>query len=150
MGYTEEGGTTFRDIVGSLNYIVLVLIICAGALAFVVLYNLANINVEERLREIATIKVLGFYDKEVSSYIFRESIISTLLGIGTGLVLGIPFLKFIINTAEVDAVMFNPQMRWDSFVFSSLLTILFALAVNWVMHFRLKKVEMATSLKSVE
>lgn len=150
VSYSSDGGAKFRDIVGSLNYIVLVLIICAGSLAFVVLYNLANINVEERLREIATIKVLGFYDREVSSYIFRESIISAMMGMLLGLVLGIPFLKFIIQTAEVDAVMFNPQINAGSFIYSSLLTVIFTLIVNYATHFRLKRVDMVSSLKSVE
>lgn len=150
MSYSEEGGKKFQEIVGSLNYIVLVLIICAGALAFVVLYNLANINVEERIREIATIKVLGFYDNEVSSYVSRESFISSMMGMLAGLVLGIPFLKFIIATAEVDVVMFNPQMRWDSFVYAAALTMLFTFIVDRAMYKRLKKVDMVSSLKSVE
>ena len=148
--YSREGGDQFREIVGSLNYIVLVIIICAGALAFVVLYNLANINIEERIREIATIKVLGFYDREVSSYIHRESVVSALMGMLAGLALGVPFLKFIIKTAEVDAVMFNPQMQPSSFIYAGALTMLFTLVVNWAMHFRLKKVDMVSSLKSVE
>ena len=135
---------------GSPQYIVLVIIICAGALAFVVLYNLANINIEERIREIATIKVLGFYDREVSSYIHRESVVSALMGMLAGLALGVPFLKFIIKTAEVDAVMFNPQMQPSSFIYAGALTMLFTLVVNWAMHFRLKKVDMVSSLKSVE
>ena len=147
---SDASGRQFRDIVGSLNYIVLVLIICAGALAFVVLYNLASINVEERVREIATIKVLGFYDKEVSSYIYRESNISALMGMAAGLLLGVPFLDFIIQTAEVDAVMFNPVINKETFLFSALLTILFTSIVNFAMHFRLKKVDMVQSLKSVE
>ena len=133
-----------------MTYIVLVIIVCAGALAFVVLYNLANINVEERVREIATIKVLGFYDREVSAYIYRESILSSLLGIGVGLLLGIPFLRFIIRTAEVDAVMFNPALSPTMFLFSALLSLLFSLVVNLAMHFRLKKIDMVQSLKSIE
>lgn len=147
---SDASGRQFRDIVGSLNYIVLVLIICAGALAFVVLYNLATINVEERVREIATIKVLGFYDKEVSSYIYRESNISALMGMVAGLLLGVPFLDFIIQTAEVDAVMFNPVINKETFLFSALLTVLFTGIVNFAMHFRLKKIDMVQSLKSVE
>ena len=128
----------------------LVLIVCAGALAFVVLYNLASINVEERAREIATIKVLGFYDKEVSSYIDRESNLSALMGMAAGLLLGVPFLDFIIQTAEVDAVMFNPAINKETFLFSALLTVLFTGVVNFAMRFRLKKIDMVQSLKSVE
>ena len=150
VSFSADSGQQFRDIVGSLTYIVLVIIVCAGALAFVVLYNLANINVEERVREIATIKVLGFYDREVSAYIYRESILSSLLGIGVGLLLGIPFLRFIIRTAEVDAVMFNPALSPTMFLFSALLSLLFSLVVNLAMHFRLKKIDMVQSLKSIE
>ena len=150
VSFSADSDQQFRDIVGSLTYIVLVIIVCAGALAFVVLYNLANINVEERVREIATIKVLGFYDREVSAYIYRESILSSLLGIGVGLLLGIPFLRFIIRTAEVDAVMFNPALSPTMFLFSALLSLLFSLVVNLAMHFRLKKIDMVQSLKSIE
>lgn len=150
INYSSEGGKSFRDIVKSMDAIVFVLIICAGALAFVVLYNLANINVEERLREIATIKVLGFFDLEVSAYIHRENTISALIGMAAGLALGVPFVKFIIATAEVDAVMFNPAMDFWSFVFAGALTFVFTLCVNVAMHFRLKKVDMVSSLKSIE
>ena len=150
LSFSEEGGDKFRDLVGSLNYIVIVLIVAAGALAFVVLYNLANINVEERIREIATIKVLGFYDNEVSSYVSRESLISSLMGMAAGLLLGIPFLRFIVSTAEVDMVMFNPQIRWDTYVLSGVLTMVFTLIVDRAMYKRLKKVDMVSSLKSVE
>lgn len=150
INYSTEGGKQFRDIVQSLNYIVLVLILCAGALAFVVLYNLANINVEERLREIATIKVLGFYDGEVSAYVHRENTISSLMGMAVGLLVGIPFVRFIVQTAEVDAVMFNPTINAASFIFAAALTFAFTLLVNFAMHFRLKKVDMVSSLKSIE
>lgn len=150
ISFTSDGGQQFRDVVKSLNYIVLVLIVCAGLLAFVVLYNLANINIEERIREIATIKVLGFYDAEVSAYVSRENTISSLLGMGAGLILGIPFERFIIHTAEVDAVMFNPDIGVWSFVLAGLFTFGFSLLVNSAMHFHLKKISMVESLKSVE
>ena len=150
INYTASSGSQFHDIVDSLNYIVLVLIVCAGALAFVVLYNLANINIEERVREIATIKVLGFYDGEVSAYIYRENILSSLMGMVAGLFLGIPFLRFVIHTSEVDAVMFNPALDAPTFLFSALLTLLFTIVVNIAMHFRLKRVDMVQSLKSIE
>ena len=94
--------------------------------------------------------MLGFYDREVSAYIYRESILSSLLGIGVGLLLGIPFLRFIIRTAEVDAVMFNPALSPTMFLFSALLSLLFSLVVNLAMHFRLKKIDMVQSLKSIE
>ncbi len=140
----------FSDMISSLNYVVLVLIISAGLLAFVVLYNLTNINVNERIREIATLKVLGFYDKEVSAYIYRENVILTILGTGVGLVLGIFFSQFVINTAEMDIVMFGRDIKALSYLLSAVLTLLFAVFVNLVMHFKLKKVKMVESLKSVE
>ena len=150
FGFSEESGDKFRELVGSLNYIVIVIIVAAGALAFVVLYNLANINVEERIREIATIKVLGFYDNEVSSYVSRESFISSFMGMAAGLALGIPFLRFIVATAEVDMVMFNPAIRWDTYLWAGALTMVFTLIVDRAMYKRLKKVDMVSSLKSVE
>ncbi|MBR5265236.1 MAG: ABC transporter permease, partial [Clostridia bacterium] len=150
FGFSEESGNKFRELVGSLNYIVIVIIVAAGALAFVVLYNLANINVEERIREIATIKVLGFYDNEVSSYVSRESFISSFMGMVAGLLLGVPFLRFIVATAEVDMAMFNPAIRWDTYLWAGVLTMVFTLVVDRAMYKRLKKVDMVSSLKSVE
>ena len=126
------------------------LILSAGALAIVVLYNLANINVNERIRELATIKVLGFYDREVTAYITRENTVSSILGMGLGLIGGIFLERFVVHTAEVDLVMFAPDMTWDCFVFAGLLTLVFAEAVNFVLHFKLKKIDMVESLKSVE
>ncbi len=150
VSYTSASGKNFSDIVSSLNYVVLLIIISAGTLAFVVLYNLANINVTERLREIATIKVLGFYDKEVSSYIHRENTISSLIGMIIGLFLGIPFEKFVMGTAEVDAVMFLPGMNLPCYLYAIGLTLAFTYIVNFALHFRLKKVDMVESLKSME
>ncbi|MFQ9872824.1 MAG: ABC transporter permease [Oscillospiraceae bacterium] len=129
---------------------VLVLIISASALAFVVLYNLSNVNVNERIREIATIKVLGFYDREVTQYIFRENVILTVMGIAAGLVLGIFLHQFVIVTAEIDTAMFGRQIYPLSYILAALLTFLFAGVVNFALHFRLKKVSMVESLKSVE
>ena len=145
-----EMGEKFKDLMKSLNIIVVVLIICAGALAFIVLYNLTNINVTERIRELATIKVLGFYDKEVSAYIYRENTISAFFGIIFGLLLGIVLHKFIIQTSEVEVVMFDPARGTMSYVYSALLTTLFIWIVNYVLHFKLKAIDMVESLKSVE
>lgn len=116
-----------------------VLIISAGALAFVVLYNLTNINITEREKELATIKVLGFYDGEVSAYIYRETALLTLIGTAAGLVLGIFLHQFVIRTAEVDMVMFGRSIYWPSFVWAALLTLFFSMLVNLVMHRKLKK-----------
>lgn len=148
--FSEASTKTFRDMISSLNYIVLVLIISAGALALVVLYNLTNINVNERIRELATIKVLGFYDKEVSSYIYRENNISAFIGILFGLIGGIFLHHFVVQTAEIDFLMFAPEVDWFSFVASALLTAVFTLIVNCILHFRLKKIDMVESLKSIE
>lgn len=150
ISYTSESGNRFRDIIGNLNYIVLVIIFSAGALAFIVLYNLININVNERHRELATIKVLGFYDSEVSSYIFKESTLSCIIGIIIGLFLGIPLDRFVISSAEVDAVMFAPGINLLSFVYAGILTFAFNMIVNFAVHFKLKKIDMVESLKSVE
>lgn len=134
----------------NLSYVVAVLIISAGLLAFVVLYNLSNVNITERTREIATLKVLGFYDGEVSAYIYRESIILTLLGTAAGLGLGAVFLRFVVTTAEADTMMFARHIALTSFLFSALLTFLFSFLVNFAMHFRLKRINMVESMKSVD
>ncbi len=150
LSYASEGGGRFRDIISSLNYIVFVIILCAGALAFVVLYNLANINMAERRRELATIKVLGFYDNEVADYINRENIISALIGIIVGLFLGVPLEKFVIAHAEIDSVMFVPTIPASCFIYSIALTFAFVLIVNGVISQKLKKIDMVESLKSIE
>ena len=116
----------------------------------VVLYNLTNININERVREIATIKVLGFYDMEVSTYVFRENAIITILWAGFGLVLGTFLHSFVVKTAEIDMIMFGRDIAPVSFLISFALTILFSLLVNVVMHFYLKKISMVESLKSIE
>lgn len=140
----------FKDMINSLNIVVLVMIISAGALAFVVLYNLTNINLAERNREIATIKVLGFTHKETSNYVYRENIILTVLGIAVGLVLGVFLCNFIVTTIEIDTVMFGKQIHAMSYVLAFALTALFALLVNFIMHFRIKAINMVESLKSIE
>ncbi len=142
--------SSYKDMIGSLNYVVLVLIISAGALAFVVLYNLTNVNISERLREIATIKVLGFYDDEVSAYVYNENTILTIIGIIIGLVMGVFLHKYIILTGEIDYIMFGRDIKPISFIYSTILTIMFAVSVNFVMYFRLQKIKMVESLKSVE
>ncbi len=141
---------SFNDMISSLNYVVLVMIVSAAALAFVVLYNLTNINVAERKREISTLKVLGFKGGETSAYIYRENILLTLLGVIAGLVMGVWLLGYIIATVELDMVMFGRDIKAVTFVLSALLTCFFASLVNVIMHLRLKKIDMVESLKSVE
>lgn len=150
ISYASDGNAKFKDMISSLNSIVWVLIASAGLLAFIVLYNLSNINVNERIRELATIKVLGFYDREVSAYIYRENNISAVLGIAVGLALGIILEKFVIATAEVDIVMFAPEIPTWCFVSAAVLTVVFTEIVNLMIHFKLKKVDMVESMKSVE
>lgn len=140
----------FQDTISSLSLIIIVLIISAGLLAFVVLYNLTNVNISERLREIATIKVLGFYDMEVSAYVYRENIFLTLIGACVGLVLGLGLHGLIMNIAEMDSVMFGRNINLLSFLFAILITIVFAIIVNAVMYRKLKQIPMVESLKSVE
>lgn len=150
ISYKSDSSRGFLNSVDSLNTVVLLLIVCAGCLAIIVLYNLANINITERMREIATIKVLGFYDGETSAYIYRENIISSTIGILLGLVLGKILHYFVVITTEVDIVMFNRELVWWAYIFGALLTMAFAVIVNVVLHFKLKKIDMVESLKSIE
>ncbi len=141
---------SIHDTLKIMDLVVIVLIVSAGALAFVVLYNLINVNITERIREIATLKVLGFYDREVSSYIFRENIVLSLMGAAVGLGLGYALCMFVINTAEIDEMMFGRSIHLLSFVLAFAVTIAFSLIVNLMMTKVLKRVSMVESLKSVE
>lgn len=146
----EDIKTSMNDMLSSINSIVAILIIAATALAFVVLYNLSNINISERKREIATLKVLGFYPKEVDKYINSETIILTIIGIVLGLFFGSYLSHFIISTCEPDYIMFDRQVYTISYIYSSLITIIFTIIVNIVTHYNLKKINMIESLKNVE
>ena len=134
----------------SLNVIVLVLVFCAGMLAIVVLYNLTNINIAERVREIATIKVLGFYNLETANYIYRENLILSLIGAVAGLPLGKIFVSFLVVEIQMDMVMFPQNVEIISFIIGFVLTMIFAVAVNFLMYFKLRKISMVESLKSIE
>lgn len=148
--FTFDTFDMFDDAMKSLNSVVLILIVSAGLLAFVVLYNLSNINISERVRELATIKVLGFYDREVTSYVYRENIILTIIGSLLGLVIGYFLNDFIITTCEVDLVMFGRVIKVISYIFALIITFVFSTIVNIATHFTLKKIDMIESLKSVE
>lgn len=148
--YTTVVIDNFSNIINALNLITVILILAAMALAFIVLYNLNNINVNERIRELATLKVLGFYDGEVSAYIYRENVFLTFIGIIFGLVLGIFLNMAIIGVIDIDTVTFSTDLKPISFVLASVLTLVFAVIVNFAMHFKLKKISMVESLKSVE
>ena len=142
--------STFSGMMQKIDIIVVVLIVSAGVLAFVVLYNLTNINITERTKEIATIKVLGFYDSEVSAYVYRESVALSVIGTLAGLVLGIFLHMFVIHSVEVDAVMFGRTIKPLSYVFSALLTLVFSALVNLVMHRKLRRISMVESMKAPE
>lgn len=148
--YTNSIEDQLNTMLKSLNLVIIVLIISAGMLAFVVLYNLNNINITERRRELATLKVLGFYDTEVSSYVYRENILLTFFSILIGMGLGWLLHRFVITTVEVDMVMFGRVINWQSYLYSALFTVAFSLFVNWVMYYKLKKIDMVESLKSIE
>ena len=150
ISYTSSLEAQLHRMLGALDTVIIVLIISAGMLAFVVLYNLNNINITERQRELATLKVLGFYDGEVSQYVFRENILLSFIGILAGAVFGILLHRYVITTVEVDAVMFGRNIKPISFVYSGIITFGFSMFVNMVMHFKLKKINMVESLKSVE
>ena len=150
VSYTSSIEGRLDDMLRSLNLVIVVLIVSAGMLAFVVLYNLNNINITERQRELATLKVLGFYDGEVASYVYRENILLTIIGSFVGMVLGNLLHRYIILTVEVEEAMFGRQIHWQSYLYSFLFTAAFSLFVNWVMFYKLKKIDMVESLKSVE
>lgn len=147
---SEDAKLRFATMIESLNLVVVVIIVCAGFLAFIVLYNLTNINITERIREIATIKVLGFYKNETASYIFRENIILTSIGALAGLLVGKVFHAFVMSQIQVDQVAFAVRVLPLSYLFSILLTLVFAFLVNLVMSRKLDKISMTESLKSVD
>ena len=150
ISYTTDLKEQVDNMLGALDAVIAVLIISAGMLAFVVLYNLNNINITERQRELATLKVLGFYNGEVAMYVYRENIVLTILGAIFGIILGKILHGFIIVTVEIESVMFGRNIDLSSFVYGFLLTLLFSLLVNGAMYFKLKKINMVESLKSVE
>ena len=142
--------STLNDMMQSLNYVVIVLIVSAGLLAFVVLYNLSNVNISERIRELATIKVLGFYDREVYTYISRETVLLTIIGIILGIFGGYFLNYFILGTCEIDMLRFAKIIKPMSVVYSVVITLIFTFIVNTITYFTLKKIDMIESLKSVE
>ena len=140
----------FDNMIVSMDYIVMVIILCAGALAFIVLYNLTNINITERIREIATIKVLGFYPKETASYVFKENFALTAIGAAVGLFLGVYLHKFVMVNVDLEMISFDMRIEAQSYLFSFLLTFLFTAIVDVVMYYKLDKIDMVESLKSIE
>ncbi len=150
VDYTDSNAERFEEIVSKLNYVVGILIIAAAALAFVVLYNLINVNISERRREIATVKVLGFYDRETDAYVFRETYILTLLGSLVGIAVGIALHSFVVRTIEMELAMFRHVIYPTSYIFSIALTLAFSALVTLIMKRRLRGIDMVESLKSAE
>ncbi len=150
VNYTEDGIDKFSALIESLNLIVILIIGFSGALALVILINLAAININERTHELATLKVIGFYDSEVSSYLYRENIFSTLIGMVIGLLTGIYLLRIVVYFAEASTVMFAKEIPAYCFGLAALITASFALVVSIATHFRITRIEMASSLKAIE
>ncbi len=150
VSFLSASADALDDTTATLNIVIWILISSAGALAFIVLYNLNNINIAERIRELSTIKVLGFYDREVTMYVFRENIFLTIFGIGFGLLLGVLQHQFVLQTIEVDIAMFSPTVEPMSYVYAAGLTSLFSGVVGIAMYFKLKHVNMIDALKANE
>lgn len=150
VAFTSDTVDTLNEVINVLSMIIAIFIVAAGLLAFIVLYNLSNINISERQRELATIKVLGFHDKEVSAYIYRENVVLTIIGILLGLLLGVFVHKLLIIYCAVDTVMYVQTLRWYSFVIAAAMTTVFAVLVNFLMHKKMQKIDMVESLKAIE
>lgn len=150
MRFNATVRESFENTVKSIDYIVMVLIAAAGILAVIVLYNLTNINICERVKELATIKVLGFYNSEVASYIYRETAILTLIGIVCGFGFGAWLHSFVVRTAEVNAVMFGRTASIQSYLLAAAVTVVFAALVDLIMYPKLKRIDMVESMKAPE
>ena len=141
---------TYMHSMERVDFVVVIIILAAAALAMVVLFNLSNINITERQRELATIKLLGFYDGEVSAYVYRENIVLTLFGILLGCFMGHWLHIYLVRSTEIDLMMFGRQTAPSAYVYAAILTALFSLLVNVLAHFKMKKIDMVESLKSAE
>lgn len=150
VAYTSDTVSTFEEVIQAMSIVVALLIVAAAVLEMVVLYNLANVNINERLREIATLKVVGFYDKEVSSYIYRENMILTVLGALIGLLLGVILHQLMLHYIVIDSVTYGASAGVFSYIIALVSTLVFSLAVNLILHRKLKKVSMVESFKSME
>ena len=152
--YMVMTSAEMMDAMNTMMNTMMIVLVAIAAISLLVggigIMNIMLVSVTERTREIATLKVLGFYDNEVSAYIYRESIILTILGTGLGLGLGVALTRFVVATAEVDSIMFGRSIYFFSFLMAAVITFLFSFLVNWVMHYRLKKIGMVESMKSVD
>lgn len=150
ISLNEDVRASIDEMMLSLNYIIILVLLCAGALAFIVLFNLSNINMTERVREIATIEVLGFYPSETGAYVFRENLILAILGIIAGIPMGLALHKFIMNQISVDMVSFNEVVDPSSYVYAVIIVLFFTFIVDRIMRVKLRKINMAEALKSIE
>ncbi len=150
LSFSQTEMESFSKTIENMNYVVLLIIVCAAALAFIVLYNLTNVNIMERIREIATIKVLGFRNSEVDSYVFRENILLSVMGASVGLLLGRWLFRFVLSAIQSSDIMFVEHLPFWCYAAAFIMTIVFTFLVNRIMHFRLKRVNMVESLKSIE
>ncbi|MDR2036045.1 MAG: ABC transporter permease, partial [Coriobacteriales bacterium] len=150
VGYTQKRAADFADITDVLSFVMIILILSSAALLFVVLFSLNTINREERVRELASIKVLGFLNRELAAYIYREGIILTVLGIALGLLFGIALERYLITTIEVDVFMFSRDLLLTSYVYSVLITAAFAVVINLLLYRPLTRIDMVASLKAIE
>ena len=141
---------TYMHSMERVDFVVVIIILAAAALAMVVLFNLSNINITERQRELATIKLLGFYDKEVSAYVYRENIVLTVFGVLMGCFMGHWLHIYLVRSTEIDLMMFGRQTAPSAYVYAAILTMLFSVLVNVLAHFKMKKIDMVESLKSAE
>ena len=146
----EDELESINEVIKNLDFIIILMVVSAAILAFVVLYNLNNINITERRRELATFKLLGFYDNELASYVYRENVVLTIFGIILGIVLGIILHRFVMITVETDVYMFGRELDFLSVIIATIITVIFTVIVNAIMYFSLKKIDMVESLKSVE
>lgn len=150
VSYSEETQNTFSHVIDSLSFVVVILVVSAGLLSFIVLYNLSSININERIKEIATIKVLGFRKPEVTAYIFRENLLLSVIGTAIGLVVGVFLHRMVLAVGEVDIMMFSRSAGVLSFVYAAVLSLAFSLCVNLVLRRNLERVDIVEALKSIE
>ena len=150
ISVNQDVRNSVDDMMVSLNYIIILVVGCAGALAFIVLFNLGNINITERVREIATIKVLGFYPRETGAYVFRENLVLVIMGIIIGIPAGLALHRFVMSQIIVDMVSFNQVIEPASYVFTVLVVVGFDVIVDIIMRRKLRRINMAEALKSIE
>ena len=147
--FSDDIVANYARTMGSLNIIAYIIILAAGILAFIILNNLVNINISERRNELGTMKMLGFYNLEVAQYIYRENFIAIIVGLAIGVLLGIPFSHFLVISLEVEHIMFNNMFGLAPFIYSTVITLIVALFVNFLAYFELRKIDISEGNKTV-